>query len=315
MAMADYQKGSWVEAVEQLKRGKCSCVWDEKACSGKIRFIHLVDKNRYRIGCDTCGSTPQGIGPHGGASRQNALRLMLQFEFERVSGDCPIDAAAQKFHKERYEKIVADANAKKTQSQGIPTTYNSIDFRSRLETKWAVFFDILGWTYQYEPYEFEGYIPDFALTFRKPLLVEVKPVSSTEEVYEKCQKAISAAWDNDTDILIVGSHIGLQSDETTELQQGHRFNIGWIATGPTKAKQGFRRVTGAPFMVCPFCEQLSIYAYSDQWPSKCVLCGQVGKYRAYAPMFHRGMHNVKLLNMWTRAGNHVQYNKPRFAGA
>ena len=34
---------------------------------------------------------------------------------------------------------------------GIPTLYNGIQFRSRLEAKWAAFFDLLGWEYEYEP--------------------------------------------------------------------------------------------------------------------------------------------------------------------
>ncbi|MEA2669684.1 MAG: hypothetical protein QOJ33_2618, partial [Chloroflexota bacterium] len=27
----------------------------------------------------------------------------------------------------------------------IPTTYDGVNFRSRLEAKWAAFFDLLGW--------------------------------------------------------------------------------------------------------------------------------------------------------------------------
>ena len=36
----------------------------------------------------------------------------------------------------------------------IETHYNGYRFRSRLEARWAVFFDALGWTYQYEPQGF-----------------------------------------------------------------------------------------------------------------------------------------------------------------
>jgi hypothetical protein len=58
----------------------------------------------------------------------------------------------------------------------IPTTYQGVRFRSRLEARWASFFDIAGWKWDYEPLDLDGYIPDFMLWFKKPILVEVKPL-------------------------------------------------------------------------------------------------------------------------------------------
>ena len=43
----------------------------------------------------------------------------------------------------------------------IPTTYSGVRFRSRLEARWSVFFDLVGWTWHYEPIDLAGYIPDF----------------------------------------------------------------------------------------------------------------------------------------------------------
>ena len=48
----------------------------------------------------------------------------------------------------------------------IETIYNGYRFRSRLEARWAVFFDALGVKYEYEPEGFElpsgkRYLPDF----------------------------------------------------------------------------------------------------------------------------------------------------------
>lgn len=49
----------------------------------------------------------------------------------------------------------------------IETRYNGFRFRSRLEARWAVFFDCIGIKYEYEPegYEFNEsrYLPDFYL--------------------------------------------------------------------------------------------------------------------------------------------------------
>ena len=63
--------------------------------------------------------------------------------------------------------------------KAIETVYNGYKFRSRLEARWAVFFDTLKIKYQYE---FEGfdlgeagwYLPDFYLTEYKTY-IEIKP--------------------------------------------------------------------------------------------------------------------------------------------
>lgn len=50
---------------------------------------------------------------------------------------------------------------------GHTTTYKNIKFRSKLETKWAVFFDCMDMKYEYEPHIFDlggvRYLPDFYL--------------------------------------------------------------------------------------------------------------------------------------------------------
>lgn len=65
--------------------------------------------------------------------------------------------------------------------KAIETQYKGYRFRSRLEARWAVFFDALGIEWQYEPEGFEmadgtRYLPDFWLpTFGDGMYVEVKP--------------------------------------------------------------------------------------------------------------------------------------------
>ncbi|MGH3626303.1 MAG: hypothetical protein ACRDRL_02490 [Sciscionella sp.] len=63
----------------------------------------------------------------------------------------------------------------------IPTFYDRIEYRSRLEARWAAFFDQLGWQYIYEPFDADHYIPDFIIHGDGPLLVEIKPVVTPEE--------------------------------------------------------------------------------------------------------------------------------------
>jgi hypothetical protein len=60
----------------------------------------------------------------------------------------------------------------------IPTFYNGVTFRSRLEARWAVFFDTVSipWKYEFEGFDFNGkrYVPDFWLPVQQAW-VEIKP--------------------------------------------------------------------------------------------------------------------------------------------
>lgn len=72
--------------------------------------------------------------------------------------------------------------------QPIETRYAGCRFRSRLEARWAVFFDHLNIPWEYEPQGFmiEGtlYLPDFYLRHQK-LWVEIKPQGMVADGAEK----------------------------------------------------------------------------------------------------------------------------------
>ena len=68
--------------------------------------------------------------------------------------------------------------------KAIETVYNGYRFRSRLEARWAVFFDAIGIRYEYEPEGFQTddgtkYLPDFYLP-ELETYVEVKPENAFE---------------------------------------------------------------------------------------------------------------------------------------
>lgn len=68
----------------------------------------------------------------------------------------------------------------------IPTMYSGVQFRSRLEAKWAAFFDIVGWQWEYEPFDLGGWIPDFyvwpwAANTTGGFLIEIKPAFSLSD--------------------------------------------------------------------------------------------------------------------------------------
>lgn len=74
--------------------------------------------------------------------------------------------------------------------KAIPTKYNDILFRSRLEARWAVYFDLMGIEYLYEPegYNLDGvyYLPDFYLP-KVSMFAEVKPFDFSPEEYNKAR--------------------------------------------------------------------------------------------------------------------------------
>ena len=80
--------------------------------------------------------------------------------------------------------------------------YKGTQFRSRLEARWACFFDKLGWKWEYEPFDLTGWIPDFALYShhgknkgKLSVLVEVRPYSTENEWKEKAFEITSMAGD------------------------------------------------------------------------------------------------------------------------
>ena len=76
----------------------------------------------------------------------------------------------------------------------IPTLYRGRMYRSRLEARWAAFFDRLGWQHEYEPFDMGKWSPDFALTDPFDALVEVKPATEPDpDLFDRVQKRLKRA--------------------------------------------------------------------------------------------------------------------------
>ena len=102
--------------------------------------------------------------------------------------------------------------------KAIPTLYKNIVFRSRLEAKWAAFFDLAQWHWDYEPIDLNGWIPDFQIINKqnKAILVEVKPITDlNREFTDKIDKANN----NQYEVLLVGSTLPKELDQ---------IYIGWL---------------------------------------------------------------------------------------
>lgn len=103
--------------------------------------------------------------------------------------------------------------------KAIPTTYKSTMFRSRLEARWAAFFDLLEWKWLYEPVDFNGWIPDFQLLklpsvkngFGEQYIhdsnpfVEVKPFNDLNDIDQFLPK-VQAAIPDGLLVIFLGTH-------------------------------------------------------------------------------------------------------------
>lgn len=107
--------------------------------------------------------------------------------------------------------------------QAIPTVYRGIQMRSRLEAKWASFFDRCSWRWDYEAIDLGGWIPDFVVTGprKRSLLVECKPIEKLNPAV--CQKIVRTGAFKERDILICGSGLTHTRIFGTDV-----LGIGWL---------------------------------------------------------------------------------------
>ena len=77
--------------------------------------------------------------------------------------------------------------------KAIETIYKGYRFRSRLEARWAIFFDMLNlkWDYEKEGYDMDGvrYLPDFFIDTGngEGYFIEIKGKQPTEAEIKKCR--------------------------------------------------------------------------------------------------------------------------------
>jgi hypothetical protein len=123
----------------------------------------------------------------------------------------------------------------------IPTEYRGRIYRSRLEARWAAFFDRLGLVHEYEPFDLGAWSPDFLLTDLQTL-VEVKPL--TEFDAETWAKMAVAYKERKPDGSLLLTRVAPQLLKHGEVEIGwlaipwhdegfipHRAFLGWVPDG------------------------------------------------------------------------------------
>lgn len=144
-----------------------------------------------------------------------------------------------------------------TSIKPIQTRYRGHHFRSRLEARWAVFFDALMIPWEYEPEGFnldvEFYLPDFRLTLPIGRVVwcEVKPrheftsvkldrLIAAHDVPGSCRLLSGDPWDH-----FGGKHVCPRCCEILTTEEGHHGSWGtWFD----------EFVEGGPLMYCFPCD-------------------------------------------------------------
>jgi hypothetical protein len=93
----------------------------------------------------------------------------------------------------------------------IETSYKGYRFRSRLEARWAVFFEALGIRWEYEPEGFETrtgrWLPDFYLPDHRKAYIDVKHADASEQELMSVRE--KAYWlqqsETGSGLLLIGS--------------------------------------------------------------------------------------------------------------
>lgn len=127
-----------------------------------------------------------------------------------------------------------------------PATYKGVRYRSRLEARWAIFFDQLHVPYQYEPHSFKfgdmWYLPDFYLP-RQRWWVEIKGQAPTEQ---ELKKAGLLAARTEEGVLLFAGKAWLNTQAYVFIHDSTRAET-------------YRTVPGNHWCRCPLCGDLAIY--------------------------------------------------------
>lgn len=124
--------------------------------------------------------------------------------------------------------------------KAIETAYKGYRFRSRLEARWAVFFDALGiqWEYEVEGYDLgdEGwYLPDFWLP-EQEYWFECKPEEPMPMDFGGVKKYAVLAQETKHHVIIAGGTPRLKPIDDSAVTY-HIGNLSWVWPGSMNANE------------------------------------------------------------------------------
>jgi hypothetical protein len=187
---------------------------------------------------------------------------------------------------------------------GIPTVYRGVQYRSRLEARWAAFFDLMGWKYQYEPFDLNGWIPDFILgSGTRSILVEIKPILPVYDHPVDITEKIDCS-DDEHEVLILGCSIDFDHEIVPPV-------IGWARVDFGDKSHAAARGCGGPgswgwdiAFISAWDETFGITScFGSHWYNK---IGFGEKEQSHS-RYDWDTCSAKVKVIWNQAGNLVQW--------
>lgn len=174
----------------------------------------------------------------------------------------------------------------------IATMFDGIEYRSRLEARWAAFMRNIGWEHTYEPLDGDGYIPDFVVHGAAPFFVEVKPAVVLAEFRQEQSKVERGLQQFDRDVVIVGVTPFLTSAHGFQPFYSYGVSVGWmLSEGDWQP---------ADWITCLHCLRTAIFHTSMSYHSR--PCGD------YDGDHYLGAHEPDFLQgAWSDACNEVKW--------
>lgn len=183
--------------------------------------------------------------------------------------------------------------------KAIPTVYGARQFRSRLEAKWAAFFEEAGWQFEYEPFDLGEWSPDFLLRGKIEVLVEVKPIASFDkDTAAKMERAaVAGRWDGELMLVGVAPMFSGRSENFS-----WSCSIGWLGERDTWGAEYRDSFSFDPCAACVAPNGLPDF-HSNTLSYTGRMFGQGHKENDYPS------NADWLKRIWDRAANRVQWNK------
>lgn len=189
----------------------------------------------------------------------------------------------------------------------IPTLYRGRQYRSRLEARWAAFFDLLGWQHEYEPFDLGKWSPDFLLP-EWDVLVEVKPLDTFDQgIWDKAISACEARnilTDTDERDELGGIFLTRLSPETDAPSGVVR--VGWFGVRNTEYRP-------MPAYLCwvlepcrPVIKPTIVCLEHDGWYS---IDGDAAPWLSEERRYHDDpiSYSRHTMELWAKATNTVQW--------
>lgn len=173
-------------------------------------------------------------------------------------------------------------------------------------------FDLVGWSWVYEPLDAGGYIPDFLVQGAHPFFVEVGPCITEQDYREKAEKPSAAADELGHDVLVVGigplapfqtSHDGYGGAHGSPGWFGEYSGDGplwWDAGVWTTCQQHESTIDGA-YDRRSGCDSLGVTSDSGSYVVR--PCGHYPGGRVHLPV------GLDAEERWAEAGNRVQWRR------